>query len=60
MSIFTDMKMKSVHKYAFFKINDAQTEIVVEKTGQGQYSDFIAELPAVSVGCWCVCVCVCV
>ncbi|KAJ3021976.1 cofilin [Thoreauomyces humboldtii] len=46
---FQDLKLKKKYRYIIYKINDAYTEIVVEKTvetsGDVDYEHFVSSLP---------------
>ncbi|TPX61139.1 hypothetical protein SpCBS45565_g07344 [Spizellomyces sp. 'palustris'] len=44
---FQELKLKKKYRYIIYKINDNNTEIVVEKTVESaDYEDFVASLPA--------------
>ncbi|OLY84376.1 Cofilin [Smittium mucronatum] len=46
ISTFHDLKLKKAHKYAIFKINDARTEIVLDKVSSStNYEEFVNALP---------------
>jgi len=42
---FQELKLGKKYKYIIFKLNDDNTEIVVEKVSQGDYEDFTEDLP---------------
>eukprot|EP00121_Abeoforma_whisleri_P001913 Awhi_evm1s1712 len=44
---FSDLKLGHKHRYFIMRINDDQTEVIVEKTAEptASYDDFVAELP---------------
>lgn len=46
LSTFNSLKLRKASKYIIFKINDAKTDIVVEKESkEDNYDDFLNELP---------------
>nr|7SOG_A Chain A, Actophorin [Acanthamoeba castellanii]7SOG_B Chain B, Actophorin [Acanthamoeba castellanii] len=44
---FNELKLGKKHRYVIFKLNDDNTEVVVEKVGgpNATYEDFLAQLP---------------
>lgn len=47
MEAFQDLKLKKKYRFIIYKINDNNTEIVVEKTVEdADYDTFVASLPA--------------
>jgi len=44
---FNEFKLRKTYSYLVFKINDALTEIVIEKSGEpnAPYSEFVGHLP---------------
>ncbi|KAJ1950667.1 cofilin [Linderina pennispora] len=46
LEAFTDLKLKHTSKYVVYKLNDQNTEIIVDKTSnEKEYDSFIADLP---------------
>jgi len=47
VSLFNDFKLRKTHQYLTFKLNDALTEVVLDKTGVpgAPYPEFVATLP---------------
>jgi len=44
---FQDLKLRKKYRFIVYKMNDAMTEIIVEKTvADAQYDDFVKSLPA--------------
>ncbi|KAF8258216.1 hypothetical protein EI94DRAFT_1623913, partial [Lactarius quietus] len=43
---FQELKLGKKIKYIIFTLNSKQTEIIIEKTSQGDYEDFQEDLPA--------------
>ena len=45
MSAFQELKMNKKLKFILFKLNDDLTEVVVDKTSNGTYEEFLGLLP---------------
>ena len=46
VEVFQDLKLKKKYTYIIYKLNETNTEIVVEKTASdASYADFVASLP---------------
>jgi hypothetical protein len=46
LEVFSDLKLKKKYKYIVYKLNDDNSQIVVEKLAEeGNYDDFIKAMP---------------
>jgi len=45
ISTYQDLKLRHKHKYIIYNLNDKNTEIIVEESGNGDYNTFLSHLP---------------
>ncbi|KAI8356754.1 hypothetical protein EDC96DRAFT_515353 [Choanephora cucurbitarum] len=47
IQLYEELKIRKKYKYIIFKLNDTNSEIIVEKSAEtADYDDFLAQLPA--------------